>query len=61
MDEHHAAFTIVGMITSYFAAAPILGQVVGHSLLTPKAIGERKRAVLDFIDHGLTAGKERPR
>lgn len=61
VDKHHAAFSIVGMITSYFAAAPILGQVVGHNLLTPNAIEERKRAVLDFIDHGLIVGKERAR
>jgi TetR/AcrR family transcriptional regulator len=61
VDKHHAAFSIVGMITSYFAAAPILGQVVGYSLLTPSAIEERKRAVLDFIDHGLIVAKERSR
>lgn len=53
VDPHHAAFTIVGMITSYFAAAPILGEVVGRNLLAPNALDERKQAVLDFIDHGL--------
>jgi TetR/AcrR family transcriptional regulator len=53
VDPHHTAFTIVGMITSYFAAAPILSEVAGRNLLAPNAIAERKVAVLDFIDHGL--------
>ena len=53
VDPNHTAFTIMGMITSYFAAAPILSEVAGHNLLTPNAIAERKRAVLDFIDHSL--------
>jgi TetR/AcrR family transcriptional regulator len=53
VDSRHTAFTIMGMITSYFAAAPIFGEVAGRNLLSPSAIEERKRAVLDFIDHGL--------
>jgi TetR/AcrR family transcriptional regulator len=53
VNPNHAAFTIVGMITSYFAAAPILGEIAGRNLLRPSAIEERKRAVLDFIDYGL--------
>jgi TetR/AcrR family transcriptional regulator len=61
VDPHHTAFTIVGMITSYFAAAPILGEVAGRNLLSPHAIEERKQAVLDFIDHGLMQAGARPR
>jgi TetR/AcrR family transcriptional regulator len=53
INAHHAAFTIVGMITSYFAAAPILSEVAGRNLLAPNAVAERKAAVLDFIDHSL--------
>ncbi len=53
VSPHHTAFTIVGMITSYFAAAPILGEIAGRNLLAPAAIEERKQAVLDFIDYGL--------
>lgn len=55
VNPHHTAFTIVGMITSYFAAAPILGEVAGRNLLAANAVEERKQAVLDFIDHGLMA------
>jgi len=54
VNPDHTAFTIMGMITSYFAAAPILSEVAGRNLLAPGAIQERKRAVLDFIDHSLT-------
>jgi TetR/AcrR family transcriptional regulator len=61
VDSRHTAFTIMGMITSYFAAAPIFGEVAGRNLLAPKAIEERKQAVLDFIDHGLTPVPERCR
>jgi TetR/AcrR family transcriptional regulator len=53
VNPHHAAFTILGMITSYFAAAPILSEVAGRNLLAPNAVRERREAVLDFIDHGL--------
>jgi TetR/AcrR family transcriptional regulator len=59
VHPHHTAYTIVGMITSYFAAAPILGEVAGRNLLAPNAIEERKQAVLDFIDHGLTPVRAR--
>lgn len=61
VNPNHAAFTIVGMITSYFAAAPILGEIAGRNLLSPNAIEERKQAVLDFIDHGLMPAAARSR
>lgn len=61
VDPNHTAFTIMGMITSYFAAAPILSEVAGHNLLTPNAIADRKRAVLDFIDHSLNPTDARSR
>jgi TetR/AcrR family transcriptional regulator len=61
VNAHHTAFTIVGMITSYFAAAAILGEVAGRNLLSPGAIAERKHAVLDFIDHGLMPAGARSR
>lgn len=61
VNAHQTAFTILGMITSYFAAAPILSEVAGHNLLTPSAIAERKRAILDFIDHSLNPTHARSR
>jgi TetR/AcrR family transcriptional regulator len=58
IDTRQAAFTIMGMTTSYFAAAPILSQVAGHNLMAPKALIARKRALLDFLSHGLLRPKK---
>ncbi len=61
VDPHDTAFTIMGMTTSYFAAAAIFSQVVGHNLLTPHALAARKQALLEFLDHGLSRTKARAR
>jgi TetR/AcrR family transcriptional regulator len=61
IDTHQTAFTIMGMTTSYFAAAPILSHVAGHNLMAPKALIARKRALLDFLSHGLLRPKVRSR
>jgi TetR/AcrR family transcriptional regulator len=53
VDPLHMVFSILGMTTSYFAAAPILSAVAGRQLLAPPSLLERKAALLDFIDHGL--------
>jgi TetR/AcrR family transcriptional regulator len=53
VDPLHMAFTILGMTTSYFAAAPILSAIAGRQLLAPQALVERKASLLDFLDHGL--------
>jgi TetR/AcrR family transcriptional regulator len=59
VNPDHTAFTVMGMITSYFAAAPILSEVAGRNLLAPNAVEERKKAVLDFIDHSLSPARSR--
>ena len=61
VDPHDTAFTIMGMTTSYFAAAAIFSQVAGHNLLAPPALAARKQALLDFLDHGLSRTKARAR
>ncbi|MFZ3199772.1 MAG: CerR family C-terminal domain-containing protein [Candidatus Acidiferrales bacterium] len=61
VDPDHTAFTILGMTTSYFAAAPILSAIAGRNLLAPNALAARKRALLDFLDHGLNGAKARSR
>ncbi len=53
VDADQIAFITLGMVTSYFAGAPILSRVVGRDLLSTEAIEERKRALLDFLDHAL--------
>jgi TetR/AcrR family transcriptional regulator len=61
IDTNQTAFTIMGMTTSYFAAAPILSHVAGHDLMAPKALIARKRSLLDFLNHGLLRSKVRSR
>lgn len=61
VDPEHTVFTILGMTTSYFAASPIFSAVAGRDLLARPAVEERKRALLDFLDHGLSPKKVRPR
>jgi TetR/AcrR family transcriptional regulator len=61
VDPHDTAFTIMGMTTSYFAAAAIFSQVAGHNLLAPHALVARKQALLGFLDHGLSPTKVRAR
>jgi TetR/AcrR family transcriptional regulator len=53
VDPDHTALSILGMTTSYFAAAPILSEIVGRDLLAAKSVEHRKRTLLDFLDHGL--------
>jgi TetR/AcrR family transcriptional regulator len=53
LDADQIAQIAMGMTTSYFAAAPILSQVVGRNLLAPQAVAARKRALLDFLNHGV--------
>jgi hypothetical protein len=47
----------MGMTTSYFAAAPIFSSVVGHDLLAPEAVRERRVALMDFLEHALMRAK----
>lgn len=53
VDPHQTAFTMLGASAFYFAAAPVMRHVVGHELLTPQALETRRRALLDFLEHGL--------
>lgn len=55
VDPNQIALIILGMTTSYFAAAPILSQVTGQNLLAPDAVAARKQAIGDFLAHGLAA------
>jgi TetR/AcrR family transcriptional regulator len=53
VDPHQTAFTMLGASAFYFAAAPVMKHVVGHELMTPRALEARRRALLDFLEHGL--------
>jgi TetR/AcrR family transcriptional regulator len=60
VNADHTALSILGMTTSYFAAAPIYSEIVGNDLLAPLAVEVRKEALLDFLDHGLKCEGVRP-
>ena len=53
VDPGQTAFTMLGAAAFYFASAPVMRQIVGHDLLAPHALEARRRALLDFIEHGL--------
>jgi TetR/AcrR family transcriptional regulator len=55
VDVDQIAMLTMQMTTSYFATAAMLGRVAGRDLLAPEAVAARKRALLDFLVHGLTA------
>jgi TetR/AcrR family transcriptional regulator len=61
VDPDHTALSILGMTTSYFAAAPIMSEVVGRNLLAPQSLKARKQALMDFLDHGLQTKHMRER
>jgi TetR/AcrR family transcriptional regulator len=61
LDAEQMAQLAMGVTTSYFAAAPILSQVVGHNVLAPQAVAARKRALLDFLRHGVMRRTAKPR
>lgn len=53
VDPSHTVFTIIAMTVFYFAAAPVLGVLLGRNPLRAQAVAARKQAVLDFLRHGL--------
>ncbi len=61
VDAHQTVFTVLGMTVFYFAAAPVMSQVSGRNVLSPRALKERKQALLDFLDHGLMRREARQR
>ncbi|HET9399938.1 MAG TPA: TetR/AcrR family transcriptional regulator [Candidatus Acidoferrales bacterium] len=53
MDAENAVFSIIGMTVFYFAVAPVLGEMLGKDMLSARAVDARRRAILDFLEHGL--------
>jgi TetR/AcrR family transcriptional regulator len=53
VDPGQTAFTMLGATAFYFASAPVMNPIVGHDLLATRALEARRRALLDFIEHGL--------
>src|SRR5260370_19217318 len=53
VDARNTAVTVVAIMVHYFAAAPVLRQVLGHDPLRPGEVAKRREAVHDFLEHGL--------
>ncbi len=61
VDPHHTVFSIIAITVFYFAAAPVLSEVLGRDALRPQAVAARKRAILDFLARGLFRSTTRPK
>ena len=53
VDARHAVFSLLGMTIFYFLAARRFPQLFEGDAIAPKALGERKKAMLDLLMHGL--------
>ena len=61
VDPHQTVFTLLGMTVFYFASAPVMSRVTGHNILSAQALKIRRRALLDFLEHGLMRRQARSR
>jgi hypothetical protein len=59
VDPAQTVFTLLGITVFYFTAAPALSKLVGRNLLSPQALETRRRALLEFLKHGLLRGQAR--
>lgn len=55
VDAEHAVFSIIAITVFYFAAAPMLKDLLGRDTLNPRAVAARRKAILDFMEHALFA------
>lgn len=53
VDPRNMVVTLIAMTVFYFAAAPVLGELWRCDPLKPQRVAARRRAVLDFLEHGL--------
>ncbi len=61
VDPRNTVVTLIAMTVFYFAAAPVLGELWRCDALAPKRVAARRRAVLDFLVHGLFLQRARMR
>jgi TetR/AcrR family transcriptional regulator len=53
VDTQNTALTVVSIMVFYFSAAPVLSRILGHDPLQPREVAQRRKAVHDFLEHGL--------
>lgn len=61
VDPRNTVVTLIAMTVFYFAAAPVLGELWRCDPLKPRRVADRRRAVLDFLEHGLFTHAARTR
>jgi AcrR family transcriptional regulator len=61
VNPRQTVTTLIAMTTFYFAAAPLLSELWRHDALQPRAVEFRRRAILDFLEHGLFRARKRTR
>jgi TetR/AcrR family transcriptional regulator len=59
VDAEHAVFSIIAMTVFYFAAAPMLKDLLGRDTLNSRAVAARRKAILDFMGHALFSAVRR--
>lgn len=59
VDPKQTVLTLVAMTVFYFGAAPLLAELWHCDPLKPSRVAARRRAVLDFLEHGLFASSAR--
>lgn len=53
VDARHAVFSLLGMTIFYFLAARRFPQLFEGDAMSPKALAQRKKAMLDLLMNGL--------
>ena len=53
VDTRNTALTVTSVMVFYFSAAPVLSRILGHDPLQPREVAKRRKAVHDFLEHGL--------
>jgi TetR/AcrR family transcriptional regulator len=61
VDPQQTVLTLIAMTVFYFAAAPVLAELWHCDPLKPSRVAARRRAVLDFLEHGLFLSSVRTR
>lgn len=61
VDPQQTVLTLVAMLVFYFRAVPAVAGLWRCGPLNPSQGAARRRAVLDFLEHGLFASSTRAR
>jgi TetR/AcrR family transcriptional regulator len=59
VDPQQTVITLIAIISFYFSSSVIQSEILGKNAFSPKAVAERKRAVIDFLEHGLFLPEKR--